>query len=94
MWFIGLLAGLVLFAAPAQADLVRGIEEVVSGILTLPLSTIAGTFSGPPILGTLSGAVTGLLGGVGLVTHGVLELVVSGVSVAKTVAPYVLPFVF
>ena len=89
---VGLLAGLVVFASPAQANLVRGIEEIVSGVLTVPLSTLGGTFSGPPILGTLVGAVNGVLGGVGLVAHGALELIVSGVSLAKTVAPYVLPF--
>ena len=77
----------------AEAEIVRGVEEVVSGVLQVPFSIIAGTFSGPPILGTLFGAVRGLVGGTGLVAHGALELLSSAVSVAKTIGPYVLPFV-
>ena len=78
--------------APAEAALFRGIQEVVMGILQLPISTLVGTFSGPPIIGTLMGAVTGAIGGVGLVAHGALELAASGIGLAKTAAPYVLPF--
>ncbi|MBI3020460.1 MAG: hypothetical protein HYY59_00445 [Candidatus Omnitrophica bacterium] len=77
---------------PAEADLIRGVGKIIGGVLQLPLSTLAGTFNGPPIIGTIAGAVTGLVSGVGLVTHGTLELLASGVSIAKTVAPFVLPF--
>lgn len=89
----GLLAGLVLFAPAAQADIVRGVQEIVGGVLQVPLSTLAGTLNGPPILGTLLGAIGGLVNGLGLVTHGALEIGASGLAIAKTVAPYVLPFV-
>ena len=81
-------------AAPAEADVVRGVQEVVMGVLTVPLSLVQGTLSGPPIIGTVAGAINGLLGGVGLVTHGALELLASGVTVAKTVGPFLLPFLF
>ena len=78
----------------AEAAIVKGLQEVVAGIFQLPLSTIVGTFQGPPIIGTLFGAANGLLGGVGLIAHGALELAASGAAVAKAAAPYVLPFVF
>ena len=78
----------------AEAAIIRGLQEVIGGILSVPVSTLDGTFHGPPILGTLIGAVNGLIGGVGLVAHGELELGISAVSVAKTVAPFILPFLF
>jgi len=89
---VGLIVGLTLLAPTAQAAIVRGVQEVIMGLLQLPLATLAGTFSGPPIIGTVAGAASGLVSGVGLVTHGALELLASGVSIAKTVAPFVLPF--
>ena len=82
----------LLAPAPAEAALFRGIQEVIMGVLQLPISTLVGTFSGPPVIGTLMGAVTGTVSGVGMVAHGAFELLASGVSLAKTVAPYVLPF--
>jgi len=88
----GLALGGLSFTPRADAAIVRGIQEVLAGILQVPLSTIAGTFSGPPVIGTVFGAVHGVVSGVGLVTHGALELAASGVSIAKTVAPFVLPF--
>ena len=90
----GLAAAGLLTAPAAEAAVVRGIQEVLAGIFQVPLQTIVGTFSGPPVLGTVFGVVNGVVSGVGLVTHGALELAASGVSIAKTVAPYVLPFVF
>ena len=76
----------------AEAAIVRGIQEVLAGVLQIPLSTIAGTFNGPPIIGTLFGALSGAVKGVGLVAHGALELAASGVSLAKTIGPYLIPF--
>ena len=86
-----LMAAPLLVATPAEAALIRGIQEVIAGILQLPLSTISGTFSGPPVVGTLFGALSGAVQGVGLVAHGALELAASAVSVAKTVGPYLIP---
>ena len=59
----------------------------------MPVSLIVGTFSGPPIVGTLLGAVNGTIRGVGMVASGVLELGMDGIGLAKMAAPYVLPFV-
>ena len=80
------------FAPQAEAGLVSGIRDVIAGVLEVPLSTLAGTVSGPPLIGTLFGAVSGVIHGVGLVTRGTLDLAVSGLSLAKAAAPYVLPF--
>ena len=86
---------MVFVAAPtAEADLVRGVYELLGGVLQLPLQTLAGTFSGPPVVGTVFGALNGVMRGAGMVTHGALELASSGFSIAKAVAPFVLPFLF
>jgi hypothetical protein len=89
-----LLLAWLLFANPASAEaaIVRGLQQVISGVFQVPISILVGTFSGPPVVGTVFGAVNGLVSGVGLVASGTLELAASGVSIAKMVAPYVLPF--
>ena len=87
----GLAAVWLAWPATAEAAIVKGILEVLTGVLQVPLQTIAGTFNGPPVLGTVMGAASGLLQGTGLVAHGALELAVSGVSIAKAVPPYLLP---
>ncbi|MBI2104414.1 MAG: hypothetical protein HYT90_02365 [Candidatus Omnitrophica bacterium] len=89
--FLALTLGL---ASPAEAGLISGIQKIVGGIFQLPLSTLVGTFTGPPLLGTAMGAVNGLVSGTGMVLGGALEVTGAGVSLAKMVAPYVLPFVF
>ena len=98
MRFLGIAAaalavGLVSFAPPAEAGIIKGIQEILAGVLQVPLSTLAGTFSGPPVVGTLFGAANGLLSGIGLVADGALNLAFGAFGIAKTVAPFVLPFV-
>lgn len=91
---IGFLAVLFLICPhKAYANPVSAITKVVGGILQVPVSIIVGTVSGPPIVGTLLGAVNGTLHGVGMVASGLLELGMDGVGLAKMAAPYVLPFV-
>lgn len=77
---------------PAQANPISAISKVVAGILQVPVSIIVGTASGPPIVGTLMGAINGTFQGLGMVAGGVLELGMDGVALAKMAAPYVLPF--
>jgi hypothetical protein len=90
-----LLLVMLFAAAPAaEAGLLRGVQEVVSGVLQVPLSTLAGTFQGPPVAGTLFGAVNGLFSGLGLVTSGALNLAGGALGLAKSVAPLLLPFLF
>ena len=90
---VGLAAVLFLLTPPVEAAVFRGIQEIIAGVFQLPVSIIAGTFTGPPVVGTVLGAVNGVTGGLGLVAHGVLELAASAFHVAKTVGPLVLPFV-
>ena len=86
-----LMAVSLLIATPAEAALARGIQEVIAGVLQVPISIIAGTFNGPPVVGTVFGALSGTVQGVGLVAHGALELAASAVSIAKRVGPYLIP---
>jgi hypothetical protein len=89
-----LLLLLIASAPPAEAGLFRGAREVVSGVLQVPLSTLAGTFRGPPVVGTVFGAVNGLFGGLGLITSGALNLAAGTLGLAKSAAPFLLPFLF
>lgn len=86
------LITLAISSSTAEAAIVKGIQEVLAGLLQVPLSTLVGTFRGPPVIGTVVGAASGVLSGIGLIAHGAIELALSGVGLAKTAAPYVLPF--
>jgi hypothetical protein len=79
---------LFLLATPAEAGLFGGIAKVITGVLSLPLSILAGTVKGPPIIGTLAGALNGTVSGVGLVLSGAVDLLQAAVPLAKTVAPF------
>lgn len=89
------IVALLIFACPraAQANPISAVGKVVAGVLQVPVSIIVGTFSGPPIIGTLLGTANGLLQGTAMVAGGVLELGMDGIALAKMAAPYVLPFV-
>ena len=76
---------------PAEADLIRGVGEVIGGVLQVPLSTLAGTFNGPPVVGTILGAVSGVINGVGLVARGAFDIAATAVPIAKAVAPFLIP---
>ena len=93
----GMMCGLVLLASAAaapkaEADILRGIQKIIGGVLSLPVSTLAGTFNGPPIIGTVAGALSGAVSGVGMILSGALDLAASAVPAAKAAAPYLLPF--
>lgn len=83
----------LLMAAPAEASILSGIIKIVNGILYVPAATLRGAVTGPPAVGLVIGALNGVLGGAILVTQGAFDLVASGLSVAKRIAPFVLPFV-
>ena len=85
----GLLAAvLLLAAAPAEAGIVSGISKIVTGVLGVPLSILAGTMSGPPIIGTLAGALTGTIRGVSMVLGGAVDLAGAALPIARAVAPF------
>ena len=89
---LGAVLACFALAQPAEAAVGRAIGSLFSAIFRLPLSVIAGTFNGPPVIGTLMGAVNGLFGTVGLIGGGAAELGMSALSIAKTVGPILLPF--
>ena len=90
------VAATILLAAPppADAEIVRGLAKMLYGIVALPVGILTGTASGPPILGTAAGAVSGAWTGARFLASGAWDLAASGVAVAKMAAPFVLPFIF
>ena len=70
--------------------------DVVTGPLELPKQMIVGTMTGPPIIGTLAGVVTGAFSAVGTTLRGVAEVAAGTVNLGSALAPlapYVIPFV-
>lgn len=86
-----LFVALLIAAPPAEANPISGVGKILMGVLQLPLSILTGTFSGPPVVGTVIGTINGVTQGLGLVANGVFELVGDGVAVAKAVGPYLIP---
>jgi hypothetical protein len=76
-------------AAPGSADLIRGIQYIVAGLVEIPRSALVGTASGFPIVGTALGALTGAVRSVGLVTRGALEVVGTAIPLATKLAPLI-----
>ena len=90
--FLCILAGLCVFAvwpASAHAGIASGLMKIVMGVLEVPRATLAGTFSGPPIVGTVIGAVAGTLHGAFMVASGAIETVVSAIPLAAKAAPLI-----
>lgn len=73
----------------AHADIIRGLADIIGGVLEVPRSTLVGTFTGFPILGTAFGALAGVVNGTGLVARGALELVGSAIPIALKLAPLI-----
>ena len=90
---MAVVASLTGAAPEAHAGLISGVQKIVAGVFSIPVSTISGTFNGPPVLGTLLGAINGTINGVGLVLGGVFDIASDAIPIAKTAAPFVLPFV-
>ena len=80
---------LVARPVPAEADILRGLLRIVGGVLEVPRATLAGTFSGPPILGTAVGLLAGTLNGLGMVPGGAIETVISAIPFTGKLAPYI-----
>ncbi len=85
----GVVALIVTRPQPVRADIVNGLMRIVGGVLEVPKDILAGTFSGPPIVGTVAGALAGALRGTAMVASGALETVVSAIPVAAKLAPYI-----
>jgi len=67
----------------------RGVGYLASSIFEIPRATLAGTFGGPPIIGTVFGLVGGAFNTVGLLTKGAIEVVGSAIPLATKLAPLI-----
>jgi hypothetical protein len=74
-------------AAHAENNLLGGIGDLINGALSIPVGVLAGTMSGPPVIGTVRGAVFGTLNAVSLTTRGALRLVGVVIPLAARLAP-------
>lgn len=84
---VGLVVATRAPAARADDDLLGGVADIVNGALSIPAGAIAGTLSGPPILGTVTGTLLGALNTLSLATRGVLRLVGVAIPIASHLAP-------
>ena len=96
--FLGalLVIGLVC-ATPVHADgndLIGGVGDILQGVFALPMGILAGTMSGPPILGTVMGVVNGAMGTLQYTLRGTFRVLGAVIPLAKSAAPFVLPFLF
>ena len=76
-------------ASPAEASLGGAISDLLSAILSLPSGVLAGTFGGPPLIGTVVGVLQGAVNTVGYATRGTLQLVGVAIPLALKLAPYI-----
>jgi len=78
--------------ARADDDLFGGIGDIVGGVFAIPVDTLVGTFTGPPIVGTVMGALHGTVRTLSETTRGVFRLLGVGIPLALRAAPYVFFF--
>jgi len=84
---VGLVVAARVPAARADDDLFGGVADIVTGALSIPAGAIAGTLSGPPILGTVTGTLLGALNTLSLATRGVLRLAGAAIPIISRLAP-------
>ncbi len=93
---VGVLSLALCLAAPAAAranplgDIIGGVGEIVSGAVSLPLNVIVGTFTGPPVVGTLQGALVGTLQTLTMTTRGALHITRGTVPILFKILPFAL----
>ena len=85
------IGSLLLIASPSvcHASLTGGVMDLVGGVFAIPMGILRGTFGGPPIIGTIGGALQGALQTVALTTRGAFELVGVAIPLAAKVAPLI-----
>jgi len=76
-------------SANADEGLVGGVSDLINGVVALPLDTLAGTLSGPPVFGTVNGVLRGAFRTLGFATRGVLRLVGIAIPLAARAAPLI-----
>jgi hypothetical protein len=82
-------AACCVFPADAHASFLGGVSQVAAGLVQLPLNIIAGTLSGPPLIGTVNGVLTGAVNTVALVGGGTVEVVGAVIPAVKQLGPWV-----
>lgn len=92
---VALAAALVALPGPAPAHaedvggLLGGVGDILGAAFSLPAGILQGTLGGPPILGTVGGALSGALNTVSLAVRGVLRLAGVAIPVAAQAAPLI-----
>lgn len=88
---VGIVCALLVAGSPATAaqanELVGAVGDIVVGAMSIPTGILAGTLSGPPVIGTVSGALLGTLNALSLTTRGVLRLAGVAIPLAARLAP-------
>ena len=84
---LGLVVAARAPAARADDGLLGGVADIVTGALSIPAGAIAGTLNGPPILGTITGTLLGVLNMLSVTSRGVLRLAGVAIPLATRLAP-------
>ena len=85
-------------AMPAQRsdaalnEVVAGVGDLVSGVFALPMTVLKGTLSGPPVIGTLNGAIAGTFYTLGLAARGTVRIIRGGIPIAVKLLPFLALF--
>ncbi len=72
----------------AHADILGGLTDIVHGAVSLPMGILMGTLTGPPVIGTVQGALAGSVNTLSYTARGVLGLAGTAVPAAMALAPY------
>ena len=91
-WFacgLAIVLAVGLPAPAAEASLGGAIADLVSAVFALPSSVLAGTFGGPPVIGTIAGALQGAVNTVGYATRSALQFVGVAIPLAAKIAPFI-----
>ena len=70
-------------------ELFGGIGDLVNGVLAIPAGVLGGTLNGPPIIGTIGGALRGALATLGYTARGALRLMGVAIPLAAKAAPLI-----
>ncbi len=90
---IGILGVMLTGSLPAPTasanGLVEGVADIFMGALALPMGILGGTLSGPPVLGTVQGVLSGAYNTIGYATRGTLRLAGVAIPTAAQLAPLI-----
>lgn len=75
-------------AQETDNEVLGGIGDILGGALSLPMGALAGTLSGPPIIGTVNGVLFGALNTLSQTTRGILRLTGVAIPIAAKLAPF------